>query len=175
MNIVVQLIGGLGIIANVISFQCKSHNRILLFKTLNELIFAVQYFLLGAYTGAAVNIIGVVRNVVFTKQIENNKKTTITAIIFSVLFCIFGLFFWQGSRSILIIVAKVLSTLAYGNKNTAIMRGIILTTSVSWLIYNYRVCSVAGFLCEALTLISLIIGIIRLDIIPLLSVKARLK
>lgn len=169
MDIIIQSVGILGIIASIISFQCKKHNSILFFRTLNEFLFAIQYFLLGAYTGMAMNLVGCVRNIVFTKQISKNKKTTISTIIFGVLFFVFGLFTWQGAKSILIIVAKVLSTMAYGNKNTTLVRAIIFITSTSWLIYNYFVFSIAGVLCEAFTLGSLIIGVIRLDIIPALT------
>ena len=104
MEIVIQLIGALGIIASIISFQCKKHNSILFFRTLNESLFAIQYFLLGAFTGMAMNLVGCVRNVIFTKQVSNGKKTTVSTIVFSVLFLIFGLFTWQGVKSILIII-----------------------------------------------------------------------
>lgn len=171
MDIIIQIIGGFGILASIISFQCKKHNLILFFRTLTEFIFAIQYFLLGAYTGMIVNLVGCVRNLVFTKQISHNKKTTISVIIFSVMFIVFGLASWQGPKSILIIIAKVLSTLAYSNKNTTFVRSIIFVTSTSWLIYNCCVFSIAGVLCESFTLLSLIIGIIRLDIIPALSNK----
>ncbi len=171
MDIIIQVIGGLGIIASVISFQCKDHRSILIFRTLNESIFALQYFLLGAYTGMIMNIVGSVRNVIFKRRVAVGKKTTVPIIFFSVMFVIFGIVFWQGPKSILIIIAKVLSTAAYGNKNPSIVRGIILITSTSWLIYNYAVFSIAGVLCEAFTLVSIIIGMIRLDIIPRFSKK----
>lgn len=169
MNLIIQLIGGLGIIASIISFQCKNHKSIMLFRTLNEFIFAIQYFLLGAYTGMAVNLVGCVRNQVFSMQVSKEKKTTVSVIIFSIFFVIFGFATWQGPKSILIIFAKVLSTLAYGNKNTTFVRGSILLTSTCWLIYNSFVFSVAGVLCEAFTLVSLIVGIIRFDIAPAVS------
>ena len=172
MDILIQAIGGLGILASTISFQCKKHNSILFFRTLNEFIFAIQYFLLGAYTGMIVNCIGCVRNLIFSKQVSKNKKTTGAIIVFSVLFTFFGLAVWQGPKSLLIIFAKVLSTLAYGNKNTTVVRAIVFVTSISWLIYNCCVFSVAGIICEAVTLVSLISGIIRLDILPLLHKKA---
>ena len=171
MDFIIQLIGGLGIIASIISFQCKKHNSILIFRTLNEGIFALQYFLLGAYTGMAMNLVGCIRNIIFTKQIMQNKKTTTTTIVFGILFLLFGIFTWQGIKSIIIIMAKMLSTIAYGNKNTTIVRAILFITCSSWLIYNYYVFSIAGVLCEGFTLISLIIGVIRLDVIPALSNK----
>ena len=171
MDILVQLIGGLGILASLISFQCKKHNSILAFRTLNEAIFAAQYLMLGAYTGTAMNLIGCVRNTVFTKQVAKGKKTTVSTIIFTIIFFIFGILTWQGAKSILIIVAKVLSTIAYGNKNPTVVRGIVFITCTSWLIYNYCVFSVAGVICEAVTLISLLIGIVRLDLMPRLAKK----
>ena len=169
MDIVIQLIGGLGVLASVISFQRKKHNSILLFRTLNEAFFALQYFLLGAYTGMVMNIIGCARNVIFTKQVEKGQKTVTTATVFCGLFFLLGVVAWQGPKSILIIIAKILSTIAYGNKNTTVVRTIIFVTSTSWLIYNYMVLSIAGVICEAFTLISLIVGVIRLDIIPRLN------
>lgn len=167
MEIFIQLIGGFGIIASILSFQCKKHNSILLFRTLNELLFALQYFLLGAFTGMTMNLVGCVRNLIFVRQVSKSKKTTVSIAVFSALFFIFGLLTWQGKKSVLIIVAKVLSTLAYGNKNTTFVRCTMLVTSSSWLIYNYCVFSVAGVLCEAFTLVSIIVGITRFDIIPL--------
>ena len=92
-------------------------------------------------------------------------------VIFSIVFVIFGILTWQGAKSVLIIVAKVLSTVAYGNKNTTVVRSIIFVTSMSWLIYNYSVLSIAGVVCEAITLISLLVGIVRLDIMPRIAKK----
>lgn len=169
MDLVIQITGILGILASVISFQCKKHKSILFFRSANEFIFAIQYFLLGAYTGMAVNLVGCLRNYVFSKQVSNNNKTTASITFFSLLFITFGFLTWQGWKSMLIIVAKVLSTIAYGNKNTTFVRTGILITSTSWLIYNCCVSSVAGVICEAFTLLSLVAGIIRLDVIPALS------
>ena len=114
----------------------------------------------------AMNLVGCVRNIIFTKQVEKGKKTIFSVILFSILFTAFGIVTWGGAKSLLIIVAKVLSTVAYSNKNTTVVRGIILITSISWLIYNVCVFSIAGILCEAFTLISLVVGMIRFDIIP---------
>lgn len=166
MEMLIQLIGCFGILASMISFQCKKHNSILLFRTLNEAIFALQYILLGAYTGAAMNLVGCVRNTVFTSQVRKNKKTTASTVLFCALFIASGIMMWQGPKSILIIVAKALSTVAYGNKNPTVVRAITFLTCSSWLVYNCCVGSVAGVFCEAFTLVSIVVGIIRLDLLP---------
>ena len=171
MDILIQLIGGLGILASFAAFQCKQHKHILNLRTLSEFIFAVQYFLLGAYTGMAADLLGCLRNQIFTRQIARGKKTTGSIALFSLAFIAFGILTWEGPKSILVIFAKVLSTVAYGNKNPTVVRTIILLTSSSWLIYNIYVFSLAGIACEMVTLISLIVGIIRMDLLPRLQAR----
>ena len=171
MEILIQCIGGLGILVSVAAFQCKKHKHILNLRALSEFIFAVQYFLLGAYTGMAADRIGVLRTRIFTRQIAAGKKTTGSIAVFSLAFTIFGLLTWEGPKSILVIVAKVLSTVAYGNQNPTVVRAIILITSSCWLVYNIYVFSLAGIACEVVTLVSLITGIIRMDLLPKLKSK----
>ena len=163
-NIFVQAIGVIGIISSIISFQCKRHKPLMIFRTGNELFFALQYFLLGAYTGTAMNLIGCVRNVIFAEMVERKKSTVSMRFIFSGLFLLFSVFTWAGFKSILVAAAKVLSTFAYGSKNIAFVRVMILITSISWFTYNFIVRSYAGCVCEFLTICSIIAGIIRIDL-----------
>ncbi len=162
---VMQGVGILGILAAVLAFQCKNHKPLTILRTANEMLFAVQYFMLGAYTGMAMNLVGSLRNLVFVKMVENNKNTKKACFAFSTLFLIFVAFTWEGSKSILIGIAKVVSTFAYGNKNTSFVRIFILMTSLSWFVYNFLVKSYAGCVCESFTIISIISGIIRIDIL----------
>lgn len=164
-NFAVWAIGVLGIIANLISFQCKRHKPLMIFKTGNELLFSVQYFMLGAYTGLAMNLIGCLRNVIFTKLVENGKSTKLYQGIFSAVFLAFMCATWSGFNSMIVGFAKVVSTIAYGNSKTSIVRILIFFTSVAWLVYNLSVGSYTGAICEALTLCSIIAGIIRIDIL----------
>lgn len=170
-QIIVQSIGAIGITASVISFQCATHKNMLVFKSLNEFLFAVQYLLLGAYTGFLLNIAGCVRNIIFTKNVEKKKSNIPWQVFFSALFLIFMVFTWAGFKSALSGIAKVLSTVAYGCSKTSIVRMIVFVTTISWFIYNLLVGSIAGCLCELFTLSSIIVGFIRIDL-PLLLKKA---
>ena len=51
MQVCIQVIGALGVLAAVLAFQCKRHDRVMVLRTANELLFALQYALLGAWTG----------------------------------------------------------------------------------------------------------------------------
>lgn len=163
-DIAVQALGVIGIIASILSFQCSEHKKLLSLRTGNEFFFAVQYCLLGAYTGMCMNLLGCVRNIIFAKLVEKDKSTHFARAIFSLLFVIFSICTWAGFKSILISIAKVLSTYAYGSSKTGTVRVIIFFTSISWLIYNFMVKSYAGCICELFTLCSIIIGFIRFDI-----------
>ena len=61
-------------------------------------------------------------------------------------------------------VAKMISTMAFGNKNLLVVRLLILVTSSSWLIYDLFSGSYAGVVCEALTLLSIVIALFRFHI-----------
>ena len=173
MEILIQALGLGGILAAVVAFQCKKHKTILFWRTTNEFLFAAQFLFLGAYTGMAMNLIGCVRNLIFTHNVERKKSNLPFIIFFCLLFISSGIYTWQGYTSILIILAKLITTLAYGNKNTTIVRCCVLVTSSSWLIYDSFAGSHAGVLCEIFTLVSLVIGIIRLDILPRIQAKKK--
>ena len=164
MEILIELLGGLGILFAVLAFQCKKHNRVIAFRNLNMLFFAGQYVLLGAYTGMAMNIIGMIRNVIFSEQVKRGKSTRISISVFCAIFLIAGILTWEGPKSILLILAKFISTAAYGNKNLLVVRLLVLVTSSSWLFYNLFVGSYAGMLCEVLTLASIRLSLWRYHI-----------
>lgn len=165
MDIVIQLVGGLGLVANFVSYQMKKHRHILLFRTINEGLFILQYFLLGALDGSILNFVGCIRNIIFTHQVKNKKKTVWSTILFCLVFTGFGVYTYSGFHSIMLIVAKVLSTVAYGNKNTTVIRVVSFVTHISYFIYNLCVLSIAGAISDFVVLVSLAIAIVRLDLL----------
>ncbi len=165
-DIIIQLIGYVGLVFAIIAFQCKSHKSVMIFRTLNEMFFMVQYICLGSYTGAAMNIIGSARNISFAACVEKGKSTKALQIAFSAIFVVAGLLTTPvGFVQFMVIGAKIVSTVAYGMKNTSLIRILTLPTSICWLVYNISCGSTAGAVCEALTIISIISAILRIDII----------
>ncbi len=162
----IQGVGVLGIIATIIAFQCKKHYWILFWRSVSALVFVLQYFLLGAYTGVAMDFLGVGRNFLFAELVRRNKKTLPWVLVFTAVFITAGVLTWQGWPSLFIIAAKLISNAGYGNKNTFILRLMSLMTSVFWLIYNIYVFTLAGIACEAFAILSILIGIARFDLLP---------
>ena len=65
-EVFIQCIGIIGIIAGLSAFQCNKHSHALALKMTEEGAFGLQYFLLGGYTGAVLNLVGIFRNLIFT-------------------------------------------------------------------------------------------------------------
>jgi len=170
-DLLVNTLGILGIACTVLAFQCKRHSFVLGFRTGNELLFALQYLLLGGYTGATLNIISSIRNIIFSELVKRGKKTTYLRIFFSIVFVISSIFTWNGIPSIIFCAGKIITTFAYGSKDVRLIRIMTVLTSVMWIIYN---CSVSAYLAiasDVLTILSTTTAIIRIDIIETLKRK----
>ncbi len=161
---IAQAVGFAGIIVSVISFQFKDHKKLMMLRAANELLLGLQYLLLGAYTGMAMNFIGVVRDVVFADMVKKEKNTLKARAFFSAIFAISGFFTYDGFKTIFSSGAKVVSTCLYGSSNTAVVRTGVLFTNLSWLVYDLAVESYAGCLSDIITIVSVVIAIFRIDI-----------
>ncbi|MBE6706020.1 MAG: YgjV family protein [Ruminococcaceae bacterium] len=162
-DIVIQIIGFIGMFLSIISFQSKSYQKIIWIRVASEFVFAVQYFLLGAYTGMATNLTSCVTNSIYRERIKRGKKTLGFQIAFGILFAVIGILSWHGPVSLLVIAAKILSTVANGNSNPKTLRIFNLIINPLWLIYDIIVFSLAGIFSDAFTIISIIIAMVRLD------------
>ena len=83
---------------------------------------------------------------------------------FSIIFISLGILTWDGIIGILAIMGTVIQTIAFGNKKPSNIRLINLPTCFMWMAYNLHYSSVGGLCSDIFSLISIIIGIIRLDI-----------
>lgn len=162
-TILIQAIGFIGIGLNIVAVQFNKHWQIVLLKTLGSLMFVFQYILLKAYTGAAMDGIGVLRNVIFIFAVRKGKPTLIWIILFAALTVVLGAITFEGVLSLLAITAKLLSCVSYGINNARTIRMINLPSSGLWLIYNGIHFSLAGIVNEIFVITSIIIAEIRLN------------
>ena len=184
-DVFVQVIGFIGIALNILSVQFNSHWKIMLFKTLGSLTFVLQYILLGAWVGMIMDLIGSIRNVIFTLNVKNGKSNKWWIVFFSVFTFIAGvltiILTWNKSIgyasnwskdalvittiavsiSIISIVAKLLTTIAYGFKDPHIIRMVNLPSNACWVIYNLVAFSIAGVINDLMCLVSIVIAELR--------------
>ena len=164
MDFIIQLIGFLGLAMSIAAFQFKKHRSIVLCKMSSELIFSIQYVLLGAWTAAVLDFSSMVRNLLFCVLVKKNRSTTPVILAFGLFILITGFATYDGFLSLLPIGAKLLTTVSYGMKNERLLRFITLPSCIMWSIYNLYVGSLGGALGDTMTLFSLLIAIYKFDI-----------
>ncbi len=166
MPILIRIVGTVALILCIIPFQFKKHKHIVLCKMASEILFAVQYFLLGpdAYTGAWLDLLSGGRNFLFYKLVEKKKSTLPVILLFSVLMVGFGVYSWSGWLSLLPILAKVITTVSYGMKNERLLRFITLPSCILWVIYNITVGGWEAMVGDTLSLASILIAIYKFDV-----------
>lgn len=184
-ELVIQIIGFIGIALNIISVQFNSHFKIMLFKTLGSLTFVIQYVFLGAWVGMIMDFIGCIRNIIFTHNVQKGKSNKWWVIFFSVFTFVAGVVTiittwntsityaknWSDnpdtvltiavSISIISIIAKLLTTIAYGFKSPHVIRRINIPSNACWVVYNLVAFSIAGVINDLMCLISTVVAEVR--------------
>ncbi len=172
-TLIAQTIGLAGMAFNVLSYQQKKQRNIILFQLFGGALFAVNYFMLGAIVGGCMNVLAVLRAVVFA-----NKQTfraehpawlwgfmTCYGLSYLLTFTSFGQpwNWYTGILELLPIIGMVALTIGFRCKNARDVRRLGLINSPAWLIYNCANLTIGGILCEVLSLGSIVIGMLRLD------------
>ena len=69
-EIIAQIIGILGFITIVSSFQSNKRKHILLLQLFGSMFFAIHFFMIGSPTGSAMNAIGIFRAYIFNMRLR---------------------------------------------------------------------------------------------------------
>lgn len=149
-----------------ISFQQNNSRNILLFQILANSAFVIHFIFLGAPEGAAMNLISLVRNFVFFQKNQKTKwaDNQFWLYFFTAITIAAGIITWKGWLSLLPTLGLVLSGIAFYSKNPRTNRLVYFPSSPLWLVYDIVSRSIAGTITEVFSLISLIIAIVRFDI-----------
>lgn len=165
---IAQIIGFLALGLVILSFQKNNRLTLLLVMLGGLILFVIQYTLLNAWTGAFMNLIeaGMVY-VSFKKETTKWAKSNWWLYIFITLYCLFGLLSYKNITDLLPIIAQAFGAVAVWQTNSKTIRYLMLIPRPLWFIYNLIVGSYAGMITEVLILFSLIIAIVRFDILKL--------
>ena len=160
VEIIAQTVSIFGMACNVLSFQQKTQKRVIACQLAGASLFTVSYLLLGAYVGALLNFVAIIRAIVYMyKEKFRSEKlswligfTAVYLLSYLLTFTVFGKDF------------TLLNAVSFRLKDAASVRKLGLTYSVpSWLIYNIFNFSIGGIICEIFCGCSILIGMIRLD------------
>lgn len=155
-----QIFGWLTTLCSAISYQLKTRKQLLIAQTLATLFMALSYLLLGAYSGMLINVVCLVRNLIYS----SNKKFWSYRwwpYVLAAVTVVCGVVTWQGPMSLFVIVGLAVNTMALSIPNLQKFRRSILLTSTLVLIYDVYFVVWGGVMNEALALLSAAVGLYR--------------
>lgn len=165
MQDIITLIGHvLGFIAVGLffySYQVTEKRSLMIIQTVATALSCVQYLLIGAFSGFALNVVCIIRNFIFYFRDKNQRTDLASPILISLCIAAASILSWEGIHSLLITLGLVVNTICMGVCDAKSFRKTILVSSSLILIYNVFAFSYSGILSESISLLSVIIGIIR--------------
>lgn len=168
-EIIAEIIGLFGIAATIISYQCKARKHILLWQLFSTTCWMAHFAVLGALSGAALNLVGAMRCIVFAGRGEDTKAGKVADWIgwipvFIGMSAVATALTWAGWPSILPFAGMILTTFATRASSAAMVRLISLPNDPLWLVYNAISGSLTGVITEVCIICSIIIGMLRHDV-----------
>lgn len=173
IEIIAQIIGVVAMVFNIVSYQGKKKETIIILQLVGGTLFAVNFLMLGAAVGGILNILAAIRAVVFyfEDKFKANHISWLVAFTASYIAVYILNFTVLGKEptafhliiEILPVIGMLALNIGFRFKESAKIRKCGLISSPAWLIYNIAAGSWGAIICESFTLISIFVGMIRHD------------
>lgn len=159
---VIQLIGFIGVAFFIASYQIKSNKALFLFQLIGSLVFCIQFFIMGALSGALSLVVNIIRNLLLIKVNDwkwVKSKWTLATII--TILAAITVYTWAGPMSILPFISVAVTSIGYWTNNAQKIRLSQMIGSPTVLVYDFLIRSWGGVLNESIVIISIIVSIMR--------------
>lgn len=173
LNLIAQIVGIIAVVLSLAVFQLNKRHAMLLLAMTAAFLYALHFFLLGAATGAAMNLIGAFRCYVFYK-VKPTRSNAWILYVFITISLLATLYTWQGPISLLAAAGTVLSGIASWQLTPKYIRRYALSAPPPWFAYNALSGSYPGMFIEVFMFISNLIGQYRFDLKPTSRLRRKL-
>ncbi len=165
LEIIATIVGAFAAAIYVASYQCKTRKWILLLGAISRALFIAQYVLLGAFSGAVLDVIGMIAALIAGKKEHPVIKKLFVPIIIvthSVILVTVALLY-QGWADIFVLVGMMFQTAALWFTREKLIRRITLCSCPCWLTYNLASKAYFSALSDTIGIISMIVAMFRYD------------
>ena len=164
--IIPQIIGLAAVATFLLSYQQKNRHSIILLNVTSRALYILQYILLGAYSGAVLDVIGAASSVLAGKKhtafIKKHTRAVILGINAVILAAGIGISILNRSPlDLLPMVGVLLHTGAFWISNERIIRRVSLAGSPFWFVYNFASRAYGSAIGDLLTMGSIMIAMIK--------------
>lgn len=156
-----QLFGFFALVILIISFQSNNKKTLLKYQIFSSLFFAIQYLCLNAITGCLMNLMTMIRNIIY-KMFKKTPLLFVSLII--IIMIILSVFSYNGLISLLPTIAVISYSVALWQKNLKITRITEIISCSLFIIYNINVLAIIGLISTIIELLFAIIAVYKFDI-----------
>lgn len=148
-----------------LTYYAKDRRKVLIISFLSLIANGIAYILLSAWTGVAMCIVALIRNIIFlVDEKKNGKREKINKTDIVILVILYGItiistiFTYEGFLSLLSVFATCLYTFSVWQKKTNIYKLLGIPIGILWILYNTYIMSIFGIILETILLICSITG-----------------
>lgn len=148
-----------------LTYYAKYRKKVLILSFLSLIANGIAYIFLNAWSGFAMCIVALIRNIIFLldekkngKREEINKTDIIILAVLYTISIIFAIFTYDGSLSLLSVFATCLYTFSVWQKKTNTYKLLGIPIGILWILYNIYIKSIFGIILETILLICSITG-----------------
>lgn len=156
-----QILIGVAICTDTISFQFKERKKIVACLLISCILIATHFMLLGHWTAAFLALIAALR---FAANIFTTSKKLM--VLFLVANIGISIITYEGLLSILSCAGSLFGTVASFCKEDKLLRQLMLVGTMLWIVHNFLAGSPGAVLMEVIFISSNLVGYFRFYIRP---------
>lgn len=161
MELIGQIFGLIAVAISFVAYQMPTQKKILFMNLLVTVAILLNYAFIGATTGMILNVVCVIRNLIFMNRDKKIFSYKFYPYLLMVIIGGLSLFTSEGTYSILITIGLIINTFALSLTNPQATRYCMAISCSFIFAYNVFVFSIGGMINEAVAITSSVLGIIR--------------
>ncbi len=162
LYLIAQIVGYVAIAESVFIFISNKREKILIFKLIDDALWFTNMLLMGAYTGAVLNAIAIVREIVFFNRGKKKWAThKFWLFFFMIVMLVSPVLTWAGPVSILPAMGSCVAVICFYAEKPIMTKYLAYLAQGSWLAYAVLTKNWSSTICNIIALISATIGIIH--------------
>ncbi len=149
------------------TYHLKTRKSILLFSLASLISASLSYCLLAAYTGVAMEVVAIIRNLLFILFENKNSEDKISKLDILLLIIIYSITIvlatltYSGVLGLTFVFATMIYTYSVWQKNPKTYKLLGIPVGIMGVTYNIYIFSIFGIIAESCLLISAIIGYLK--------------
>lgn len=162
---IAQLLGLIALMLSIVGLQQNTTRKFLFFQVLINVLYTLQYFLLGATTGLSMCLVNTIRCIVFYSNKKKDNQSIVIFLLFLVIYLFLGICAASSLFDVILIIGTLMYTYSLWQSKMKITRVGTLISIISYIIYNLAVSAYSALILDFIDFVSISIAIIRYDIL----------